>query len=198
MKKLQLLSACAFFLGFISTADAAVITFNGYGVNSDNPVTVDGYIFTYIDGNGRAIGTPADLANELGNGSDFITCRDGNDGDCTISMTQSGGGVFSLQSFDGADGLFNIGGRTIEITGTLFGGGTITDTFTTVANTFTPYSLSDGFVDLVSVNFRGFGQGDSMISFDNIEVNPVPIPAAAWLFGSGLLGLIGIARKKAA
>ena len=25
----------------------------------------------------------------------------------------------------------------------------------------------------------------------------VPIPAAAWLFGSGLLGLIGIARKKA-
>jgi len=24
----------------------------------------------------------------------------------------------------------------------------------------------------------------------------VPIPAAAWLFGSGLLGLIGIARRK--
>jgi len=24
----------------------------------------------------------------------------------------------------------------------------------------------------------------------------VPIPAAVWLFGSGLLGLIGIARKK--
>jgi len=30
-------------------------------------------------------------------------------------------------------------------------------------------------------------------------VNPVPIPAAVWLFGSGLLGLVGIARcKKAA
>ena len=27
---------------------------------------------------------------------------------------------------------------------------------------------------------------------------PVPIPAAVWLFGSGLLGLIGLARKKAA
>ncbi|MEE8427904.1 MAG: VPLPA-CTERM sorting domain-containing protein [Gammaproteobacteria bacterium] len=24
----------------------------------------------------------------------------------------------------------------------------------------------------------------------------VPIPAAGWLFGSGLLGLIGIARRK--
>ncbi len=28
------------------------------------------------------------------------------------------------------------------------------------------------------------------------DLAPVPIPAAAWLFGSGLLGLIGISRKK--
>lgn len=27
-------------------------------------------------------------------------------------------------------------------------------------------------------------------------INAVPVPAAAWLFGSGLLGLVGIARKK--
>jgi len=26
--------------------------------------------------------------------------------------------------------------------------------------------------------------------------SPVPVPAAAWLFGSGLLGLIGVARRK--
>lgn len=29
-----------------------------------------------------------------------------------------------------------------------------------------------------------------------INVGAVPIPAAAWLFGSGLLGLVGIARRK--
>lgn len=29
------------------------------------------------------------------------------------------------------------------------------------------------------------------------ELQPVPIPAAAWLLGSGLLGLIGVARRKA-
>ena len=29
-------------------------------------------------------------------------------------------------------------------------------------------------------------------------VNPVPIPAAVWLFGSGLIGLVGIARRKKA
>lgn len=27
-------------------------------------------------------------------------------------------------------------------------------------------------------------------------VSPIPVPAAAWLFGSGLIGLIGIARRK--
>ena len=30
------------------------------------------------------------------------------------------------------------------------------------------------------------------------SVQPVPVPAAVWLFGSGLLGLVGIARRKAA
>ncbi len=32
----------------------------------------------------------------------------------------------------------------------------------------------------------------------NGAVSAVPVPAAVWLFGSGLLGLIGIARRKAA
>ena len=43
------------------------------------------------------------------------------------------------------------------------------------------------------------------VTFDNgsvlsIDAVPtvVPVPAAAWLFGSGLLGLFGMARKKAA
>jgi len=33
---------------------------------------------------------------------------------------------------------------------------------------------------------------------DNVGVSAVPIPAAVWLFGSGLLGLLGYSRKKAA
>ena len=32
--------------------------------------------------------------------------------------------------------------------------------------------------------------------FDNLNFSPVPVPAAVWLFGSGLIGLIGFARRK--
>ena len=30
----------------------------------------------------------------------------------------------------------------------------------------------------------------------NVLINPVPLPAAAWLFGSAILGLVGAARRK--
>ena len=34
-------------------------------------------------------------------------------------------------------------------------------------------------------------------SFYSMSVAAVPVPAAVWLFGSGLIGLIGVARRKA-
>jgi hypothetical protein len=41
-------------------------------------------------------------------------------------------------------------------------------------------------------------QGDAVAMFaeGEIDVSAIPIPPAAWLFGSGLLGLIGIARRR--
>jgi hypothetical protein len=38
--------------------------------------------------------------------------------------------------------------------------------------------------------------GDTVNFNTSFEVNPVPVPAAVWLFGSGLLGLFGVARKQ--
>ena len=38
----------------------------------------------------------------------------------------------------------------------------------------------------------------SDLAIDNVTVSAVPVPAAVWLFGSGLVGLVGIARRKKA
>ena len=38
--------------------------------------------------------------------------------------------------------------------------------------------------------------GTGEFIFSAAEAPPVPVPAAVWLFGSGLLGLIGMARRK--
>jgi len=37
---------------------------------------------------------------------------------------------------------------------------------------------------------------NGLMTCQNCEVAPIPIPAAVWLFGSGLLGLVGVARRK--
>ncbi|MBU2677860.1 MAG: VPLPA-CTERM sorting domain-containing protein [Gammaproteobacteria bacterium] len=38
------------------------------------------------------------------------------------------------------------------------------------------------------------------VFFDNVSITadiaPIPVPAAVWLFGSGLVGLVGVARRK--
>lgn len=51
--------------------------------------------------------------------------------------------------------------------------------------------LAGPFVGLVPL--LDIGSGNSMTV---TSISAVPVPAAAWLFGSGLLGLIGVARKK--
>jgi len=44
----------------------------------------------------------------------------------------------------------------------------------------------------------GAGLGEDLDNLVFAVVTPVPIPSAIWLFGSGLLGLVGIARRKKA
>jgi hypothetical protein len=59
--------------------------------------------------------------------------------------------------------------------------------------------------DMVGDNLTfGFGatstnNNGSGVFYDNLEfskLSPVPVPAAAWLFGSGLVGLLGFARRR--
>lgn len=46
---------------------------------------------------------------------------------------------------------------------------------------------------------RILAPGESFSYTQSMYLNqPVPVPAAVWLFGSGLIGLIGVARRKQA
>ena len=53
---------------------------------------------------------------------------------------------------------------------------------------------------LVSVGNVGSGwtpfDGTPYTEVYNVAVTPVPVPAAVWLFGSGVLGLVGVARRR--
>ena len=50
------------------------------------------------------------------------------------------------------------------------------------------------------VSFFGFADAStsSQLGQYGIEISQVPVPAAAWLFGSGLVALIGLSRRKKA
>jgi hypothetical protein len=44
--------------------------------------------------------------------------------------------------------------------------------------------------------FAGFNLNFDITAIHVSYVNPIPVPAAVWLFGSGLVGLAGLARRK--
>ena len=65
--------------------------------------------------------------------------------------------------------------------------------------TATGYSANT-VIPMVDGPFLGFQATFHIDDLSAVGVRPnqVPVPAAAWLFGSGLLGLIGVARRKKA
>jgi hypothetical protein len=62
-----------------------------------------------------------------------------------------------------------------------------------------PAGCSNGqFCDIAATNRTGFWAFDILNVDSASVVSEVPAPAAVWLFGSGILGLIGVARRNKA
>lgn len=60
------------------------------------------------------------------------------------------------------------------------------------------FYINTGFESLVSITSLSFWTEEGTIYIDEFgynPVNPVPLPGAAWLLGSGLIGLLGLRRR---
>lgn len=62
---------------------------------------------------------------------------------------------------------------------------------TSWTDAFSAYELVAG-TNLYNLTFTT----GTVISIDATQVQAVPVPAAAWLFGTGLIGIVAVARRK--
>jgi hypothetical protein len=124
-------------------------------------------------------------------------------GTTLTAFTSSGGSVFAtsgggkivdsqdirLSPFSSIDKGVDIGaGLSTSVQGTVQNIENATSSINLVGGYDTmSVIVAFGLTTQTGVGFSGF-----------VEQTPVPIPAAVWLFGSGLLGLVGVARRKKA
>lgn len=133
-----------------------------------------------------------------------------NDGTATVTGgTIPNGGVLTLNLATLFPGK-NILGFSFGMTGLSGSKSTIVTTSSTPDSgaSWTSF-LTSGYVGVLSqsneffssISFDLDGSGSSTFTISNFHyatAAPVPVPAAVWLMGSALLGLVGIGRKKKA
>ena len=162
--------------------------------------------FTMLDGTGATVGVDTSVTGAIGGGTWSVastatffgltwTAHDGTTfGPGTYSFDTLTGGVYTGVEV----GAGQIGGHI------LFDWGATADI--DVVNVWDVNGLVYTSTDGIATNpvnpdgVRGYGMLDGAFpGFNaNFDFTAVPVPAAVWLFGSGLLGLVGVARRRKA
>ena len=189
-------------------AQAIVVTFNGLtggtvapngAISYASPLVSDGYIFTtlpFFDGRPGEFATwttasdaNATFSNHTGPISIFS-----NSGRPTTMMA-SNGVPFNVSSL--SLGYVFRGGAviTVNLSGALVGGGSVTQTFVTAAGDSALRTVTlIGFAGLSAFTIAQSG-GNEAFQFNNINVQAVPETSTALMLSLGLVTLIVVRRK---
>jgi hypothetical protein len=103
----------------------------------------------------------------------------------TFAFTDNENGTYDVEAIVGglSQGVKVIDGDEFVL-GVIWGGGYVSDD-SAVQDAGDPTTYVVSFND-------GFNGGTSLV----VDVAAVPLPAAAWLFGAALLGLVGVKRRQ--
>jgi len=140
-------------------------------------------------------GQANDTLLTLGSGTPGLPTSTGGNGDMGAFVTWGvtvgtvGDGNISLSSFTSVTDLYTIGGWQLDLATMA-----ITDQTASLLTLEGTGLLSGNGFDATDVNWT-FSANDIGSSY-SMTITAVPVPAAVWLFGSGLLGLVGVARRK--
>jgi hypothetical protein len=122
-----------------------------------------------------------------------------NYGGTTMTLTKIGGGLFEFNTIDLADVFNNGSGGDVQFD-FLFGNSSTSQTTVTLDNLVGLQRFTFNLLGLSQVSWTPLTTEGQWLQLDHIivdaSVSQVPIPAALWLFGSGLLGLLGFNRKR--
>jgi hypothetical protein len=172
----KILCACVLSLASVA-ANAAIV----HWTPTDGDVN---FSFTLATGSSLAI---FDLDDFDGSKSDPLLVNNGlNTGVDTVDIDLAAGSDYTATSVVSTDSI------------TLFNDNEFVVVTTDTSGTW--YEPIDWFVAAPNTNIYNiiFANG-AVLQIDAVASNPpseIPVPAAVWLFGSGLLGLAGVARRK--
>ena len=177
-------------LAFASTSQAAIlIDFEGSGVPSQSELEP---IIPYIEDGFEIVNGDTGVDNGIFDSIHPIVNTNGTDvfgwvGQGTVVLQSVDSSPFSIQFFDGSN--LNFGLRlSFDVTGNLNGGGTVSQSFSVVDDSYTTFSFGPDWTNLSSVEFLANGFNGAI---DNIVLNssdgslPEPSAYITW----GLLGL---------
>lgn len=138
------------------------------------------------------------IGADRGNNPDGLWIADGNGGDVDIIFDAGFGASITDFSIDTTTWVSNAVFTAYDMGGNIL----LTTAITSMQGAYTDPGSYQTIAFSTTNGMSGFSISGSSIegntSIDNVVVSAVPVPAAVWLFGSGLVGLAGIARRKKA